>query len=70
LNWIEYEKIIELVEHPENHLKTIGKEIIFNKRIITTDIQMALEAFHESEYRQFGRILAQGLKTLDGDLSN
>lgn len=43
---------------------------MFNSQVITTDIQMALEAFHESEYKQFGQILAKGMMTLDGDLSN
>jgi len=58
LNWTEYNKIVGLVEHPENHLQTIGKDIIFNKRVITTDIQKALEALHASDYKQFGKILA------------
>ncbi len=61
---------MEVVEHPESYFKIIVDEILLNDKAITTDVQMALEAFRESEYKQFGQILGKGMMTLDGDLSN
>ena len=61
---------MEIVEHPKSYFKIIVHKTILNDWVITTGVQKALEAFRESEYKQFGQILGRGMMNLDSDLSN
>ena len=42
LNWTQLNKIVEVAEHPTNHINSIGKDIILNGKTITQDVTEAI----------------------------
>jgi hypothetical protein len=40
---------MELVEQSKNHFKIFKKEIIFDRMVITNDVQKTIEDFHKSK---------------------
>jgi len=62
-NWTELNKVIDIVEHPTKHMEVIGKDIFFNGKVITKEIQVALEAYRSGDFNGFGRLLAEATLT-------
>ena len=60
-NWREFNRIVNIVEHPSKHMQVIEKDIFFNGVEITDDIQDSLEAFRSGDFKGFGKYLGEAL---------
>lgn len=57
MNWTQFDKIIDTIEDPVNHIDIIEKDIKMNGKVITKDIERAVEAFRAGKYVEYGQML-------------
>lgn len=61
LNWTQFNKIVEVAEHPTKHINSIGKDIILNGKTISQDVTEAIQAYRSGEFKFFGQKIGQTL---------
>jgi len=61
MNWTKFDQMVAVCENPKDNMKVIGKDIIFNGKIITKDIAQALDSFRSGDFEQFGEKLGDAL---------
>jgi len=61
MNWTEFDKIVDTLESPEQHMQVIGEDVVMNGKVITDDISSALEAYKAGEYIKYGEHLGNAM---------
>lgn len=61
MDWTTFDKIVNTLEDPVNHLAVVEKDIIMNGKTITTDVEEALESWRAGEYTKFGQQFGNAL---------
>ena len=53
-NWAPFDKIVDVVEDPINHLDMVGKDIYVNGQTITSQIEAAAELCNDGKLYECG----------------
>lgn len=61
LDWTNVERIAKFSRCPKKTIKIVGENMVFNGVTITTDFMMAMKAFENKDYKEFGNLIGQTL---------
>lgn len=61
MDWTTFDKIVNTLEDPVNHINVIEKDIVMNGKTITADVEGALESWRAGEYTEFGQKFGNAL---------
>jgi hypothetical protein len=61
MDWTMFDHIYETLQDPVKHIDVVAKDIVMNGKIITNEVQDALESFRAGEYVEFGQKFGNAL---------